>query len=45
MEYIPDPNCLICKGTGKIGSYYHAIDDNDIEPCECIFNEEGKKND
>jgi hypothetical protein len=31
-----NPKCDTCKGTGVIGTYFHAIDDNDLEPCVCV---------
>lgn len=37
----PDKDCLICKGSGLTGTYYIAIDDNDVEPCECTYSEKG----
>lgn len=44
-----DKNCPECKGEGLVGTYYNAIDDNDVETCVCvqyeslIFNSTNKK--
>jgi hypothetical protein len=32
----PNPECPSCKGTGLIVKYWTTIDDNDVEPCECV---------
>lgn len=31
-----DKTCQECKGEGLVGTYNHGIDDNDIEPCDCV---------
>lgn len=36
---IAKKDCIICHGNGLVGTYYHAIDENDVEPCECVYEE------
>ncbi|EWG08881.1 hypothetical protein [Cytobacillus firmus] len=33
---VGDKNCKVCKGYGLIGTFNRGIDDNDLEPCECV---------
>jgi hypothetical protein len=37
-----DPNCKICHGNGLVGTYFYAIDDNDLEPCTCVQEDSSK---
>lgn len=36
---IAKKDCHICHGKGLVVTYHEAIDDNDVEPCECVYDE------